>query len=154
MAFTTAAANAWADVIIAAYKAHYDFPWQGESHMHDSIVDQLLHGGMPVDSPASTPPTSAPLAAAENLATCQLVHLPLPDIRDGPRALRALADAIEAGQHGDAHHIAWVLDCGDGRVDIGMTGICGDSPHQGWRDRRRAGNSGCASAVRDCPAPP
>lgn len=31
-----------ADKIIADYKEHYDFPPQGESHMHDCIMDALL----------------------------------------------------------------------------------------------------------------
>jgi len=30
-----------ADKIIADYKEHYDFPTQGESHMHDCIVGDL-----------------------------------------------------------------------------------------------------------------
>jgi hypothetical protein len=40
-------ACATADRIIAAYKVHYDFPWQGESHMHDCIVGELTG---PVDA--------------------------------------------------------------------------------------------------------
>ena len=33
--------QALADKIIADYKEHYDFPWQGESHMHDCITSDL-----------------------------------------------------------------------------------------------------------------
>lgn len=36
-----AASKEIADKIIAAYKAHYSFPPQGESHMHDCIMDAL-----------------------------------------------------------------------------------------------------------------
>lgn len=39
-----------------------------------------------------------------------------------PAALRKLADQIEAGELGDAHNLAWVIDCGDSRVEIGLTG--------------------------------
>jgi hypothetical protein len=30
--------------ILSAYKAHYSFPPQGESHMHDCIMDALETG--------------------------------------------------------------------------------------------------------------
>lgn len=51
-----------------------------------------------------------------------VVQLPRADIVDLPRGLRALADEIESGKYGDAHNLAWVIDCGDGRIEIGMLG--------------------------------
>jgi hypothetical protein len=45
---------------------------------------------------------------------------------DVPEALRGLADAIEAGEHGDAFTLLWVIDCGDGRVDMGLMGKAGE----------------------------
>ncbi len=57
-----------------------------------------------------------------------LVEFPDRDVGDIPRGLRALADQIEAGEYGDAHNCAWVIDCGAGRVDLG---ILGSSPLPG-----------------------
>lgn len=45
---------------------------------------------------------------------------------DIPEALRALADEIEAGEHGAAHTLLWVIDAGDGRVDMGLMGKAGE----------------------------
>lgn len=39
------------DRIIAAYKEHYSFPPQGESHMHDCIMDVLGPDVVPSDEP-------------------------------------------------------------------------------------------------------
>ena len=52
----------------------------------------------------------------------KVVQLPSRDIGDIPRGLRFIADEIEAGRYGDAHNLAWVIDCGDSRVEIGMLG--------------------------------
>ena len=52
----------------------------------------------------------------------KLVHLPECNIQDIPRGLRAIADEIEDGKYSDAHNLAWVIDCGDGRLEIGMLG--------------------------------
>lgn len=51
-----------------------------------------------------------------------LLKFPDVDIQDIPRGLRNLADAIEAGSWGDAHNVVWVVDCGDGKVELGMLG--------------------------------
>lgn len=39
-----------------------------------------------------------------------------------PDGLRALADWIEKGEYGDAYNLAWVIDCGDGRIEAGLLG--------------------------------
>ena len=54
--------------------------------------------------------------------TATVLHLPDRDLTDVPRALRALADAIERGEYGDGHNAAWVVDCGDKRVECGLAG--------------------------------
>lgn len=41
---------------------------------------------------------------------------------DIPASLRILADQIEAGEHGDAYTLLWVIDAGDGRIDLGLMG--------------------------------
>lgn len=52
----------------------------------------------------------------------KLLELPVKDIGDIARGLRALADAVERGDHGEAHLFAWVCDGGAGRIDVGMLG--------------------------------
>lgn len=52
----------------------------------------------------------------------QLLQFPPSRIDDVPRMLRHLAEGIEQGEFGDAHNIAWVIDCGNGRVECGMAG--------------------------------
>lgn len=54
--------------------------------------------------------------------TAKLITLPDRDIRDIPRALRDLADSIEAGKYGRAYNLAWVMDCGDKRIEVGLLG--------------------------------
>lgn len=51
-----------------------------------------------------------------------IVRLPVNDVAELPRGLRALADDVEKGAYGDAHALAWIIDCGAGRVEIGMLG--------------------------------
>lgn len=51
-----------------------------------------------------------------------VLQFPDRDLTDVPRTLRALADAIERGEYGDAHNVAWVVDCGDSRVACGLAG--------------------------------
>ena len=52
----------------------------------------------------------------------EIIQLPDRDIGNVPRALRALADAIERGEFGDGHNVAWAVDCGRGRVEVGLAG--------------------------------
>ena len=55
--------------------------------------------------------------------TLSVVQFPdSPAAQDIPAALRKLADGIEAGEYGDAHNVAWIIDCGDGRKEIGLLG--------------------------------
>lgn len=52
-----------------------------------------------------------------------VVKLPSSDLGDIPRGLRAIADQIESGEFGDARNMAFVLDCGDSTVTIGLLGL-------------------------------
>lgn len=53
----------------------------------------------------------------------QLISFPKkPGILDVPDALRQLAQAIEAGEYGDAHNLAWVIDRGTDIPAIGLMG--------------------------------
>lgn len=54
--------------------------------------------------------------------SAKLIRLPDVNLGDVPRALRALADAIERGEYGDAHNAAWVVDCGNGESLVGLAG--------------------------------
>ena len=56
----------------------------------------------------------------------KLVQLPKRDLCNLPLSLRNLADSIESGSFGDAHNLFWVIDCGDGRIEIGLLGQCAD----------------------------
>ena len=54
--------------------------------------------------------------------TLKLVEFPASGIIDVPTSLRNLADAIERGDYGDAHNVAWVVDCGDSHIEVGLSG--------------------------------
>ncbi len=56
-----------------------------------------------------------------------LVQLPAVDIRDVTKGMRTLADQIERGEFGDAHNVAWVIDCGDSRIELGMLGAAAEA---------------------------
>ena len=51
-----------------------------------------------------------------------LVDFPLTPLTNMPAKLRKLADEIEAGNFDDAHTLAWVMDCGNSRLEIGLMG--------------------------------
>lgn len=53
--------------------------------------------------------------------TLKVIKFPDKNISDIPRALRALADGIENGEY-SPHNLAWVMDCGDAIVDLGLMG--------------------------------
>ena len=56
----------------------------------------------------------------------KVVPLPTHDVADVSGALRNLADFIDAGKFGDAHNVAWVIDCGHARIEVGLIGHCGE----------------------------
>ena len=56
------------------------------------------------------------------MAKLNVINFPDRDVEDIPRMLRVIADEIESKQFGDAHNLAWVIDCGDGRLEIGLMG--------------------------------
>lgn len=58
----------------------------------------------------------------------EVVKLPPTCFVDVPNALRELAKGIEAGEYGEAHNLAWVVDCGEGRIEVGL---CGKAPETG-----------------------
>jgi hypothetical protein len=51
-----------------------------------------------------------------------VVAIPAGNLADIPARLRAIADQIEAGDYGEAQKLAWVIDCGNGRIDVGLLG--------------------------------
>ena len=52
----------------------------------------------------------------------ELLKLPASDMRDVARMVRRIADGIEEGEFGQAHNMAWVMDCGNGRIEVGLLG--------------------------------
>ena len=52
----------------------------------------------------------------------KLLKFPDAGIKDVAKGLRILADKIDSGEYGDAHNLAWVLDCGSSRVEFGLLG--------------------------------
>lgn len=47
-----------------------------------------------------------------------------PACQNIPDALRELAKSIEEGDYADAHSLVWAIDCGAGRVEMGLLGQC------------------------------
>lgn len=56
-----------------------------------------------------------------------VIPLPTPDVRDIPRMLRSLADDVEKGTYDNAHNLAWVIDTGNGKVEVGLMGAAGET---------------------------
>ena len=52
----------------------------------------------------------------------ELVKFPERDIGDVPRMLRSIANGIENGEYGDAYNLAWIVDCGNGKIAVGLCG--------------------------------
>lgn len=52
----------------------------------------------------------------------KVVELPTNSLADVAGGLRRIADQIELGEFGDAHNVAWVIDTGGGRIEVGMLG--------------------------------
>ena len=58
--------------------------------------------------------------------TIQVITFPGAQVSDIPACLRDLAENIEAGNFGEAIALLWVLDCGDGQVEVGLSGRAGE----------------------------
>jgi hypothetical protein len=57
------------------------------------------------------------------MADLKVIPFPeMPAIQNIPQALRKLAESIEAGEFADAHNLAWVIDCGNSRIECGLMG--------------------------------
>lgn len=52
----------------------------------------------------------------------KVVEFPTSGLVSVADGLRNLAAEIESGDHGDAHNLVWVVDCGDGVVGVGLLG--------------------------------
>lgn len=61
------------------------------------------------------------------MSLAKIVNFPEKHIADVPRMLRAIADQVDTGVFGDAHNLAWVIDCGDSRIEIGLCGAAAES---------------------------
>lgn len=57
----------------------------------------------------------------------KVVPHPTADIRDVAARLRSLAESIERGEFGESvHNLAWVADCGDSRIEVGLIGVAAE----------------------------
>lgn len=54
--------------------------------------------------------------------TAKVLRLPIGGARGVAAELRDLAARIEAGEFGEIHSVAWVADCGDMKVEVGLVG--------------------------------
>ena len=52
----------------------------------------------------------------------KLLQFEQPECNHVVTGLRNLANNIEAGNYGDAHNLAWVINCGNGDVETGFLG--------------------------------
>ena len=59
--------------------------------------------------------------------SAKLIQFPDSNRHNIPQELRNLADSIEAGKYGDAHTLAWVIDCGDARIEVGLLGAAAEA---------------------------
>ena len=60
------------------------------------------------------------------MAELKVVELPQHKVSDVAGGLRRLAEQIEKGDFGPAHNLVWVIDTGNGKVEIGMLGHAGE----------------------------
>lgn len=51
-----------------------------------------------------------------------VISFPERNLADVPASLRRMADAIDQGKYGDVNNIAWVIDCGDSEIRLGLFG--------------------------------
>lgn len=61
------------------------------------------------------------------MAEVKVLKMPERNVQDIPRALRTLAEEVEQGKLGDCHNIAWVVDVGGGRVEVGLLGAAAEA---------------------------
>lgn len=52
----------------------------------------------------------------------EVVQIPCTTVQDIPGMLRNLANDIESGEMGEARQLVYVLDTGEGAVDVGLLG--------------------------------
>lgn len=52
----------------------------------------------------------------------EVVQIPCTTVQDIPGMLRNLAESIESGELGTVSQLAYVLDVGEGTVDVGLMG--------------------------------
>mgnify|MGYP003402815768 FL=1 len=52
----------------------------------------------------------------------EVVQIPCTTMQDIPGMLRNLADDIESGELGNVSQVVYVLDAGEGAVDVGLLG--------------------------------
>ena len=57
----------------------------------------------------------------------KIVKFPESNLQCIPDALRKLTDQIEAGDYNEAHQLAWIIDCGDSRIEYGLLGKAGSA---------------------------
>lgn len=60
------------------------------------------------------------------MSLAEVKQLPDRNIQDIPRAMRTLADQIEAGELGNVRAIVWVVDVADAPVELGLMGACAE----------------------------
>lgn len=53
----------------------------------------------------------------------EVVQIPCTTVQDIPGMLRNLADDIESGELGNVSQVVYVLDAGEGAVDVGLLGM-------------------------------
>lgn len=53
----------------------------------------------------------------------EVVQIPCTTMHDIPGMLRNLADDIESGELGNVSQVVYVLDAGEGAVDVGLLGM-------------------------------
>lgn len=52
----------------------------------------------------------------------EVVELPCTPVQDIPAMLRNLANRVESGDFGTVANIAYVMDIGEGSIDVGLMG--------------------------------
>lgn len=61
------------------------------------------------------------------MSALNVVSFPDRNISDIPRMLRAIANSIEGDEYGEVHNVVWVMDRGNGRIEVGLLGQSGEA---------------------------